>query len=296
MNFWPEIAWRTEGINVVEPVRWRQLDGLMGAYWQAECQKGAKGYYLADDPRIMVYFNDVSANIAVSNDGDATQRPSRPMARAVYIPPGVPMWTQSGTTHRFSHLNLHIHREKLLRFLSPSVGRSSALAALTRPVELTDGGATEVLARLIVDELVSPAKPALYTESLVGSLFAGLLDIEAEIPERSPGRLTSAQMNRLNAYMLTSGGGRVGVADMAASVGLSESWFSSVFKHTTGQTPMQWQLQRRIETGKALLQNGALTVAEIADRLGFTDQAHFTRSFRQTTGETPAAWRRLHDS
>jgi AraC-like DNA-binding protein len=59
---------------------------------------------------------------------------------------------------------------------------------------------------------------------------------------------------------------------------------------------MQWQLQRRIETGKALLQNGALTVAEIADRLGFTDQAHFTRSFRQTTGETPAAWRRLHDS
>ena len=296
MNFWPEMAWHTEGITVVEPVRWRQFDGLMSAFWQAECHKGAKGYYLAEDPRIMVYFNDVSTNIAVSNDGEAMQRPSRPMARAIYIPPGMPMWTQSGTTHRFSHLNLHMHRDKLLRFLSPSMGRSGALSALTRPVELSDGGATEILASLIVSELVTPSKPALYTESLVGSLFAGLLDIEAEFPDRSAGRLTTAQMNRLNAYMLSAGVGRVSVGDMAASVGLSESWFSTVFKQTTGQTPMQWQLQRRIETGKSLLQNGQLTVAEIADRLGFTDQAHFTRSFRQTTGETPAAWRRLQSS
>lgn len=293
MNYWPEMAWRTEGITVLEPVRWRQFDGHMGAFWQAECHKGATGYYLAEDPRIMVYFNDVSTNIAVSNDGEATQRPSRPMARAVYIPPGVPMWTQSGATHRFSHLNLHMHRDKLLRFLSPSVGRSSALSALTRPVELTDGGTTEVLARMIVAELVTPSKPALYTESLVGSLFAGLLDIEEELPDRTPGRLTTAQMNRLNAYMLSARSGRVSVGAMAESVGLSESWFASVFKQTTGQTPMQWQLHRRIESGKSLLLNRDLTVAEIADRLGFTDQAHFTRAFRQTTAETPAAWRRL---
>ena len=293
MSFWPEMSWRTEGITVLEPVRWRQLDGAMGAFWQAECRKGAQGYYLAEDPRIMVYFSDVSAKISMSNEGEATQGPARPMARVVYIPAGMPMWTQSGSTHRFAHLNLHMHRDKLLRFLSPSIGRSSALTALTRPVELSTGGATEVLARLIVDELVAPSRPALYTESLVGSLFAGLLDLPAPGPEASPGHLTTAQMRRLTTYTMSSGLGRVSLADMAASVGLSESWFGTVFKHTTGLTPMQWQLQRRIEGAKALLANPDLTIAEIAARLGFTDQAHFTKAFRHTTGDTPAAWRRL---
>ena len=293
MSFWPEMSWHTEGISVLEPVNWRQLDGAMGAFWQAECQQGAQGYYLADDPRIMVYFSDVSAKISMSNEGEATQTPSRPMARAVYVPAGMPMWTRSGSTHRFAHLNLHMHRDKLLRFLSPSMGRSSALTALARPVELSDGGATEVLARLIVDELVSPSRPALYTESLVGSLFAGVLDLPAEHPEPSPSRLSNAQMRRLTNSTISGGAGRVSLADMAASVGLSESWFGTVFKHTTGLTPMQWQLQRRIEAAKGLLANRELTIAEVAARLGFTDQAHFTKAFRHTTGDTPAAWRRM---
>lgn len=293
MSFWPEMSWHTDGITVLEPVNWRQLDGVMGAFWQAECQQGAQGYYLAEDPRIMVYFSDVSAKISLSNEGKATQKPSRPMARAVYVPAGMPMWTQSGSTHRFAHLNLHMHRDKLLRFLSPSMGRSSALTALQQPVELSDGGATEVLAGLIVDELVTPSRPALYTESLVGSLFAGLLDIPSPRPEPLPSRLTTAQMRRLTAYTMSSTVGRVSLADMAASVGLSESWFGTVFKQTTGLTPMQWQLQRRIEAAKGLLENPELTIAEVAARLGFTDQAHFTKAFRHTTGDTPAAWRRL---
>ncbi|WEK03657.1 MAG: AraC family transcriptional regulator [Candidatus Devosia phytovorans] len=296
MSFMPEMSWYTEGITVLEPVRWRQFDGAMGAFWQAESQSGSRGYYLADDPRIMVYFNDVSSRVAMSNDGETAQRASRPMARAIYIPPGMPMWTSSEARHRFTHLNLHIHKDRLLRFLSPAVGRSSALSAIARPVELAEGGATEVLARMIVEELVSPRKPALYAESLMSSLFVGLLDIRPPETERAPGRLTSAQMRKLNSYMASSSAGRVSVADMAASVGLSESWFGNVFKHTTGQTPLQWQLQRRIDTSKALLQEADLTVAAIAARLGFTDQAHFTKAFRQTTGETPAAWRRLQNS
>ena len=83
------------------------------------------------------------------------------------------------------------------------------------------------------------------------------------------------------------------VADMAATVGLSESWFAAVFKQTTGQTPLQWQLAQRIARAQRMLAESALTVADVAAQLGFSDQAHLTRVFRQITGETPAAWRRM---
>ncbi|CAM3704376.1 AraC family transcriptional regulator [Cereibacter sphaeroides] len=78
---------------------------------------------------------------------------------------------------------------------------------------------------------------------------------------------------------------------MAQVVGLSESWFTRLFRDTTGVTPLQWQLRQRVELAQTLLEEN-LSVAEIADRLGFSDQAHLTRVFRQVTGQPPGAWRR----
>lgn len=293
MSYWHSMVWRTEGIRVTAPVKWRCFDGLVSVFWEAESQPGAKGYYLADDPRIMIFFNDVSSRIRISNrDGDFSQH-HRPMMRAVYVPAGVPMWTNSRSAHRFSHLNLHMHKDRLLRFLSPSVGSSAALTALRQPVELQDAGALETLAGLLVDEIASPSRHAVYAESLVGSIVAGLLDIPDQQNERANGRLTQAQMNKLVSRMDALGDYRLTVAEMAATVGLSESWFANVFKQTTGKTPLQWQLGKRIDQARRLLAESDLTVASVAAHLGFSDQAHFTKVFRQIEGNTPAAWRRM---
>ncbi len=287
------MVWHTEGIRVVAPVKWRRFDGLVGVFWEAESQAGAKGYYLADDPRIMVFFSDVSSRIRMSNrDGELAQH-SRPMTRAVYVPAGVPMWTTSKSTHRFSHLNLHLHRDRLMRFLSPSVGASAALSALRQPVEIQDLGAIETLAGLLVDEIAAPSKHVVYAESLVGSIVTGLLDIPEDDGRNGNGRLTQAQMNRLTARVEAEGDCRLTIAEMAATVGLSESWFANVFKQTTGRTPLQWQLGKRVDRAKQLLLESELSVADIAVQLGFSDQAHLTKTFRQIAGDTPAAWRRI---
>ncbi|MBW6422486.1 AraC family transcriptional regulator [Rhizobium sp. XQZ8] len=292
MAFWHSMTWHTEGIRVVAPVKWRQLDGLVSVFWEAESEAGANGYYLADDPRVMVFFNDVSSKVSISNREHDLSKNSRPMARAIYVPAGVPMWTSSRSLHRFSHLNLHIHKDRLLKFLSPSLGTSSAQAALRRPVEIQDISAVQTLAGLLVDEISSPSKHAIYAESLAGSIFAGLLDIP-EDDEKTTGRLTQAQMNKLTSRVDAVGDYRMSVADMAAAVGLSESWFANVFKQTTGKTPLQWQQAKRVDSAKKLLLESDLAVAGIAAQLGFSDQAHFTKVFRQVAGETPAAWRRM---
>ena len=293
MSFWHSMSWKTEGIRVTAPVQWRQYDGLVTVLWEAESQAGASGYYLADDPRIMFFFNDVSSNVRVSNEDNGLVRSSRPMARAVYVPAGVPLWTGSRKTHSFSHLNLHLHRDRVLRYLAPSVGASAAQTALRRPMELQDVAAIDVLAKLLADEIKKPSKHAVYAESLIGSIITGLLDIPAENEEKAAGRLTQGQMNRLVSHIEELGDYRMSVAEMASIVGLSESWFANVFKQTTGSTPLQWQLARRVELSKQLLSGSDLPVASVAAQLGFSDQAHLTKVFRQIVGETPAAWRRM---
>jgi AraC-like DNA-binding protein len=42
----------------------------------------------------------------------------------------------------------------------------------------------------------------------------------------------------------------------------------------------------------ALLRSGDLSIAEVADRVGYSDLANFTRAFRRWTGMTPSAYRR----
>ncbi len=283
----------TEGITPTAPVKWRCLDGAVGVFWQASCKVGAKGYYVSPDPRVMIFFNDISAQFRMSNHGEGAGRDLRRMARAIYVPAGVPMWTSACADHRFSHVDVHIHRDRLLKFLAPSLGTSAAKTALTRPVETQDVGAIEILAGLLVAEVENPSKHPVYAESLVGSLVTGLLDIPVDEEDGWNYRLSQAQMNKLAARAQMEGGLKLTVAEMAMTVGLSESWFNKVFKNTTGQTPLQWQLGRRVELAQKIMLESDMTVTDVAAKLGFTDQAHLTRTFRQVVGDTPASWRRM---
>ena len=285
------------GIRALSPAKWRSLDGIVGVHWDAEGQAGASGYYLSPDPRIMLFFTDVSDQIKVADRAADLSRSDRGLCRAVYVPAGVPMWTRFTKAHRFSHLDLHLHQDRLMRFLSPAIGNSSARTALRKPIELADPGPIAALASLVVDELAPAARHPAFAENLVGSIVTGMLDMTAETEEAvaKTGRLTQAQMNRLTAHFSMNGEQRMTVSDMADLVGLSESWFATVFRETTGKTPLQWQLSRRIEAARELLDDEALSIAEIAAQFGFSDQAHFTKVFRQFTGDTPAAWRKRSD-
>ncbi|MEE4191038.1 MAG: AraC family transcriptional regulator ligand-binding domain-containing protein [Halieaceae bacterium] len=48
----------------------------------------------------------------------------------------------------------------------------------------------------------------------------------------------------------------------------------------------------QLECADALLQQASLSVADVAERMGYSDPANFGRAFRKLTGVSPAAWRR----
>ncbi|WP_248633018.1 hypothetical protein [Cereibacter changlensis] len=118
MSFQHSFVGQTDGITPTVPARWRALDGVTSVFWEAQGGRGAQGYYLSDQPRILVFFNDVSS-IRLTNDDGGLARGGRPLPRVLYVPAGLPMWTRFTAAHSFSHLDIHLHSERLLKLLAP---------------------------------------------------------------------------------------------------------------------------------------------------------------------------------
>lgn len=87
-------------------------------------------------------------------------------------------------------------------------------------------------------------------------------------------------------------GSRLTRTSLAESVFLSPTRFHYVFARVTGQAPMTYVRRMRIERASQMLIHSDLPVSDIARRVGFDDQYHFSRTFRRQTGEAPSAYRR----
>jgi AraC-like DNA-binding protein len=77
------------------------------------------------------------------------------------------------------------------------------------------------------------------------------------------------------------------VADLAAHAGLTERSLQRLVEQRVGLSP-KWLIQRRrLHDAVEGLKAGEQSLADMAARLGYADQAHFTHDFRTVTGMTP---------
>ncbi|MGA9919203.1 MAG: AraC family transcriptional regulator, partial [Paraburkholderia sp.] len=83
----------------------------------------------------------------------------------------------------------------------------------------------------------------------------------------------------------------IGLADVAASTGLTRMHFAAQFRSTTGYSPHAYLLRRRIEHAQMLLRSSTFSVLDVALSCGFGSHAHFTTVFGRMVGESPNSWR-----
>lgn len=105
------------------------------------------------------------------------------------------------------------------------------------------------------------------------------------------GGLPPWRLQRVFAYIRENIGREVSVAQLAKTVGMSQYYFSKLFKMSTGTTPHQYVMRQRVEKAQELLRDRGLGLAEIATRVGFETQSHFTSVFRHIVGITPKRYR-----
>ncbi len=85
-------------------------------------------------------------------------------------------------------------------------------------------------------------------------------------------------------------GNNVSLSGISASVDMSPYHFCRLFKQSTGLSPVQYVRRERIRRAQQLIAERRLSLVEIADELGFSDQSHFTRTFRSVLGMTPSQY------
>jgi len=85
---------------------------------------------------------------------------------------------------------------------------------------------------------------------------------------------------------------RAHLATLARSLGVSFETFRKQFTVSMGTTPAAYRGGRLIDEASRLLSQGELSGKEIAARLGYSDEYHFSRRFKEITGMTPTEFRR----
>jgi AraC-like DNA-binding protein len=87
-------------------------------------------------------------------------------------------------------------------------------------------------------------------------------------------------------------GGNRPLCELVRPLGLPYETFRKKFTHALGQPPARFRAQKRLAAAADLMQFTSLTNAQIAERLGFGDEFHFSKRFKRLRGETPTAFRR----
>src|SRR5215472_6020964 len=82
------------------------------------------------------------------------------------------------------------------------------------------------------------------------------------------------------------------VAMLAAQVGMSRSPFAARFMALVGQSPMSYLKRWRLQLAAQLLQDRALSLSDISERVGYESSAALSRVFKREFGLSPAQYRR----
>jgi len=77
------------------------------------------------------------------------------------------------------------------------------------------------------------------------------------------------------------------VAKLAATAALSRSAFFDRFTRTVGVAPMAYLLAWRMEIAKDLMRREGLSMAEVAERVGYASTSTFSTAFSRHVGHSP---------
>ena len=124
--------------------------------------------------------------------------------------------------------------------------------------------------------------------------FASLLPLIAEYIEGN-NLLADTDMTvgqHIKSYVKNNLSRKITLADLSWHLHCSTVTLTEHFKNEFGITIMDYVMNKRMEKAQRLLLNSELSIREVADECGFSDNEYFSRCFKETHGMSPTAWRK----
>lgn len=186
--------------------------------------------------------------------------------------------------------------ELLTLFLNPVLfkrisGGATLLRSLCEP-------AIVAAADLFVWQFFSSLRPLLRQHSKpdkhyldgLGTVAAGNLIMSLCATTGANGSATTFSRHKLRSitdHIQANLARSIRVQDLAKKAGLSRAHFAEVFKNTTGSSPHEYIMRRRVLLAQDLLATGEHRISEVAELAGFCDQSHLNRHFKKLLGYSP---------
>jgi AraC-like DNA-binding protein len=99
--------------------------------------------------------------------------------------------------------------------------------------------------------------------------------------------------NRAVDYIFSHYSRELSLEEVAAHLEMKPTYFSRVFKQSTGRTFVEFVNRLRVSKSCELLSDGAKPVTDVCFESGFGNISNFNRRFLQLKGMTPSDYRRL---
>lgn len=208
----------------------------------------------------MTYIADGKTYILQKND-------------AILLPPGTVRERPLGTeTVRYISFNFYLHPDDTLQL----------------PVFLPSC-ITDDLRRLI------SAFPQSHLSSHDSSRekAASLLNfILCELRDNATAESANPHILRITRYINAHITMPLSLQTVSREMGLSKEYVSTLFKKETGNTLTDYINERKLRLARQLLQNGEMSLADIAAHVGYENYGYFSRLFKRSFGISPVNMRK----
>lgn len=153
---------------------------------------------------------------------------------------------------------------------------------------------------MMLDEEMRSAnpKPLSYGETLAAALASHIFSSYAKPVYREMRSLGShwTQLQRSIEHIHDNIDKRLSLDQLAGIANMSKFHFAKSFREAMGIAPHQYLVKLRIEKARKLLTDPALSLSEVAKRVGYSDIGQFSAQFRKAAGASPKRYRRTADS
>jgi AraC-like DNA-binding protein len=113
-----------------------------------------------------------------------------------------------------------------------------------------------------------------------------------EIAVEPHGTRISEYMRNARRYIEENCGEELSLRQIAGYVYLSPSYFVRAFKEAWGQSPMHYLQQVRLAKAQEMLSCSDLSIRDVAQKAGFSDQRRMNELFMKSLGVSPMKYRR----
>jgi len=99
------------------------------------------------------------------------------------------------------------------------------------------------------------------------------------------------EIARAREYIARHLGERFGLPEIAAAAGMSESYFSHLFKKETGHNITDYITRLKMEYAAGILENSRIKIADVAEQIGLDNPNYFSVIFKKAMGLSPHEYR-----